>query len=909
MTIISQNLISHNAANDQFASPDYEKCMELIHRLDESAPDACIPKPPIKYPVFQGGGAKGAVYIGVYEELDRQGLLEDIVCPGGASAGGIPAFFMSLGFTGEQFKYLSEKLNFTDFVELKKNGWGEYFSGHKLGSAIDVLRYGAASPGKAFHHWASYFVEQVLGDKNATFRDLHEKMATDPTLKDLLLTATHYGSAHRERAMQVFSFETTPDVVIADAFRATISFPAAFEPWEVHQREYVTDNSGKSIIHYQSLGFFADGGILNNLPIDCFNRQQFSDNHYPANERIDQHGKPVHVNPCTVAFSLTSLDELRDEITPLPPSIKSRQAERVVSTTQPAANNADHSWHFFDLVKAVFWNKIGKPEVEDITAKHQLYFDQTVQLYPEDVSTLEFDVSKEKLAPVIENGVTATRLWIKKFRDEASSYNNHFDERLTKQEKSQKHHDPKSFYFDKLTKLFIDFEKKLLRQTKNLNNAVTTTLHNVRLQYLAKKLVSLSAKAEKMATGITKDAYQQAIALSEERAKLVMLNQAKRWDIIYPENIVNNIYDKLSTEPKAALHMLKSQLSNMITLLEQDHGRLLQAFVRTNDAAFVDKILRMISKSLNQSYYHAKIENPKEHMIALMNRTTPSLIKTALEINNLAMVDVLLKHGAHFTISDAIALGHYEGFKHMVNQIVDEETPMNGLVLGKEPLWEYIMKKAPQQFIHDLCEDPSMLAQMINASTDSAGKNIFHFLAEKGTSNGFSTAAYCVLGASSLSNALITAKDVHGNSPLAYLLKHNRSDILHRLIAKGKGQYRGFIYTTDYHFDEIFNWKNPGIAHTDDYKDLLIALEQHPKLYELLMNNFSDPSKAEAITGRLAREAHFILPNQPIIVAFDISSIRHEHVLFSHNCQRHKAAPSCPVENIVLAMRRSSTVV
>lgn len=908
MKNITQHLATDNAANDQCMLSDFEQSMELIHHLYESNASIGVPKPPIKYPVFQGGGAKGAVYIGVYEALDQQGLLEDIVCPGGASAGGIPAFFMSLGFNSEQFTYLSENLSFTDFVELKKNGWGEYFSGHKIGSVIDVLRYGAASPGKAFHHWASYFVEQVLGDRNATFRDLHEKIVTDPTLKDLLLTATHYGSAHSARAMQVFSYETTPDVVIADAFRATISFPAAFEPWEVHQREYVTDiNSGESTARYTSLGFFADGGILNNLPIDCFNSQHYADAHYLANERHDEHGKPIQVNPCSVAFSLTTLDELKDEITPLPASIKTRQLEKMGGRTQHAANNPYHSWHLFDLAKAVFWNKIGKPEVEDIAAKHQLYFDQTVQLYPENISTLEFDVSKEKLAPVIDNGIMATRLWLNKFRDAATSYEYevNFDDRPTKQDKIQKHHDPKTFYFNKLTELFTAFQKEKSRQAKMQHITTPTLAGNVRLQYLAKKIVQMRSNAENIAIGLTKEAFVHAANLSQERAKLAAHKQAKRWDIINPENIINTICDKLRTQPTNALQLLKSQLSNMLPLLEQEQGRLLHAFIKTNDVAFVDKTLRMITKGLKQSYYHSKIKNPNERLIALLNHAKPSLIKTALEHNNLEMIDVLIKHGAYFAISDAIALGHYEGFKHMVNQLVDEETPMESLTFGQIPLWECVMKQAPQHFIKQLCEDSIMLEQMVNANVDASGKSILHYLAEKGTPNGFASTVYHILASSSLPNALITAKDANGNSPLTYLINNERSDVLHRLIEKGKGQYCGLIYTTDYHFDEIFNWKNPGMAHTDDYQDLFTAFHHHTKIFELLMNHFSDQGKADAIAGRIAREANFIMPNQPVLVVLDLSSISQEPILFSQQCKLPKQASSSHESNKVLTLRRS----
>ncbi|MGE3317954.1 MAG: patatin-like phospholipase family protein [Candidatus Berkiella sp.] len=843
------------------------------------------PKPLIKFPVFQGGGAKGGAYIGAYEALDKKGFLDEIVCPGGASAGGIVAFFMGLGFDGAQFRAISENLNFNDFIDFKKNGWSEYLSGHKLGNAIDLVRYGAVSPGKSFHQWASYFVEQVLGDKNATFRDLHEKLATDPTLKDMLFTATHYGTKGDSQAAQVFSFATTPDVVIADAFRATISYPGAFEPWQVRQKEIV---DGK--VTFKSLGFFADGGILNNLPLTCYNTEYYADPHYQNLERVDYRNQPVKVNPSVVGFSLTELEELNDDITPMTERVKALQQRVKKNNNSPVAKAqvAPSSWHLMDIAKAALWNTFGKPEAEDVADKQKIYFDQTVQVWPENVSTLEFDLARDKLARISANGKQATQLWLEKNRNSADAYDykQHHDDRLTKQEEKQKQKDPEKFYFTKLSSLFMDLFKEIKKQGK-IDCTKQGLLKNTRIRYLANQIIHFATLSTKDKLDVVEKAYIHAGEFFQQREMAIAQNRANRWDMIQPEKILKNICNKLNSDPKSAIKLIKSQLSNVIALAEQNQGQLLKVLVNTNNAQLTDKVLGIIAKALNQAYYHGKFTNPRCYMSRLLDNANPSLISLALQHDNLNILNILLKHGINVrhqnastgndALQEAVVLSHFAGFKKLVMECIDEENSFENIRIGKDNLWQYLFNHASNDFITALCHDNYFLHIIASETTDDNGLNILHHLAQKGTPAAFASMTYSIMADGVLSKTLLTNKDFRGQSPLAYIIKHNREDILQALVTEGKGKYAGYFTTGDFFLDHVFDIKE---ANRHSLHDLKQAYLEAPNLYRYLIKNLSSQAKADSLNNTITSSLHFGILDQPSIQTIELAAIHQEPVIF-----------------------------
>ena len=71
---------------------------------------------PIKHITFSGGGAKGAVYGGVYKILKKFGIIDKAEDIAGTSAGAITAAFVATGISAEEFEDLSNKTNFKDLL-------------------------------------------------------------------------------------------------------------------------------------------------------------------------------------------------------------------------------------------------------------------------------------------------------------------------------------------------------------------------------------------------------------------------------------------------------------------------------------------------------------------------------------------------------------------------------------------------------------------------------------------------------------------------------------------------------------------------------------------------------------------------------------------------------------------------
>ncbi len=159
---------------------------------------------------LSGGGARGLAHIGVLKVLERAGIPID--CVAGTSMGGIIGAFFAAGFPAKEIE--DEALKMTHLRNLLK--------------LVDLRppRHGLMS-GEGLHKYLS----EKLGDK----------LSFDALNVPLALVAVDLISGKEV---------TLRKGPLVEAVRATSAFPAVFEPVEID--------------HYR----LADGGILNNLPVD-----------------------------------------------------------------------------------------------------------------------------------------------------------------------------------------------------------------------------------------------------------------------------------------------------------------------------------------------------------------------------------------------------------------------------------------------------------------------------------------------------------------------------------------------------------------------------------------------------------------------------------------------------------------
>ena len=255
---------------------------------------------PFKYAAFSGGGAKGAIYSGVHEELDRSGVLGGIEAVAGSSAGAITAALIATGISTEDFKKISGETNFEKLL-------GEGFIVNKDGKPLYQLLHDTISSNVTKYlkdkdimevcntrmESITKEIEKLQNDKSPSaleqfevlrdqklklqavidsdgvqfaelnkraqetgtiyFKDLDLLHLIDPIkFKDLVVTATNRGTGE----LTIFDARKTPDVEIALACRASASIPIVFEPVKINGVEYV------------------DGGYRDNLPQKYFEGQE-----------------------------------------------------------------------------------------------------------------------------------------------------------------------------------------------------------------------------------------------------------------------------------------------------------------------------------------------------------------------------------------------------------------------------------------------------------------------------------------------------------------------------------------------------------------------------------------------------------------------------------------------------------
>jgi len=324
--------------------------------------------------VFEGGGAKGIAYIGALEELQIKGILSNIKRVGGASAGAITATLVALNYSIEEIKEIVLKQNFEEFFD------------DSLGVIRDIKRiigkYGWYK-GDKFREWIGMVIEKKTGNKNATFNDLIG-MKNENGFKELYIIGTNLSTGFAE----VFSYEHTPRMCIADAVRISMSIPFLFVP----------------IVNVRN-DYFCDGGLIDNYPIKLFDREKYIENAECARRTnyYDKHNvelksykkniSPYVYNKETLGFRLDTAKEI---------AVFRDQAE-------PVRNPINN---FFDFTKAVLFALLN---IQESMHLHSDDWQRTIYIDTKGVKTTQFSLSNEQKIELINAGKEGVRNYFKWF--------------------------------------------------------------------------------------------------------------------------------------------------------------------------------------------------------------------------------------------------------------------------------------------------------------------------------------------------------------------------------------------------------------------------------------------------------------------------------------------------------------
>lgn len=211
------------------------------------------PKPIYTNLALEGGGVRGAAYAGAFKVLEEKGILQNIDKVAGSSAGAIAGLMLSIGYNADEIDSILISLPFQEFND---GGGGLYGKYKRIRKKFGIYK------GDKFEKWLREMLLSKTGNSEMNFRQLHELKVKDSRYRDLYCTATNIS---RQR-LEVFSYETTPDLSLATAVRISGGIPLYFTP-------IALDDSLRKIrkgdtISY--INYYVDGGMLCNYPVSMF---------------------------------------------------------------------------------------------------------------------------------------------------------------------------------------------------------------------------------------------------------------------------------------------------------------------------------------------------------------------------------------------------------------------------------------------------------------------------------------------------------------------------------------------------------------------------------------------------------------------------------------------------------------
>jgi len=240
--------------------------------------------------VFEGGGVKGIAYVGALEVLEKEKILSKIKRVAGTSAGAMVAVLVGLGYTYEDLKEILWNLDFKNFMD---GSWGVIRNTKRL-----IEDYGWYK-GDFFRNVMGDYIKKKTGNSESTFADIAKLMDKDNNFKDIYLIGSNLSTGYSE----IFSYEHTPRMCVADAARISMSIPLFF-----------------ASVRGMRGDIYVDGGLLDNYAVKVFDRAKYvktnlvrTEYYERINESLKDKTRKISdyvYNKETLGFRLDNEDEI-----------------------------------------------------------------------------------------------------------------------------------------------------------------------------------------------------------------------------------------------------------------------------------------------------------------------------------------------------------------------------------------------------------------------------------------------------------------------------------------------------------------------------------------------------------------------------------------------------------------------
>lgn len=193
--------------------------------------------------VLEGGAVKGYAHVGAIIALDKAGILKNIKKIAGSSIGSLIATAVALGFTSKELAEGILELNPWQLIDLPfTNTTATYPTAHLyssfIGETYQVLKtiaekvktaylFKGICSGKAIESVVQRIIRRKFPWRTTlTFAELHHLVLRQPQhFKDLYIPAVDI--LHRK--LDVFSWETTPQMPIDIAVHCSMAFPLLYQ--------------------------------------------------------------------------------------------------------------------------------------------------------------------------------------------------------------------------------------------------------------------------------------------------------------------------------------------------------------------------------------------------------------------------------------------------------------------------------------------------------------------------------------------------------------------------------------------------------------------------------------------------------------------------------------------------------
>lgn len=315
--------------------------------------------------VLEGGGVKGIGHVGAMYALEKQGYTIDRIA--GSSAGAIVGALLAAGYHGDEMHAIMQDVDYTKF---RQGTCLDHFG--TIGKALEVLFSFGIYKAQYLEQWLNNLLEvkhvTCFGDvKNPDGTYRLQVTTSDITSQELLVLPRDLAKFH-------IDMDSFP---IARAVRMSMSIPFFYEPYKLK------DEKGK--VHYM-----VDGGMLSNYPIWILDDGTSIPDHPTFGLKFTaQHKEECH-QECVTCTNIIDY------------------AKMIVSTLLDANDNMHISASKGDYARSILISSI-------ITQEEG----------KKNISTTDFDITREESNALFENGVSAAEhflqtwdftQWIKLYR-------------------------------------------------------------------------------------------------------------------------------------------------------------------------------------------------------------------------------------------------------------------------------------------------------------------------------------------------------------------------------------------------------------------------------------------------------------------------------------------------------------